>query len=201
MTEPQSDSLDLLLSRHSTDHLQEPAPTGAMLETILSAAMRAPDHGRLRPWRMAVVQGDCRHKLAELIVSSMKRMDPEVPEMKIQKRFSRFSSMPMTIVLGRHLRPDNKIPLEEQEWAVGAAAMNILNALHMTGFGGVWVSGDIIFDPVLASELGFPAPHGLAGFIFVGTPAPDQQALRRADVKDYSAEWTGAPCIFGADRK
>lgn len=50
-------SLDLLLSRFSTDALAEPAPAGDVLEAILSTAMRAPDHGKLRPWRYAIVQG------------------------------------------------------------------------------------------------------------------------------------------------
>lgn len=105
----------------------------------------------------------------------------------------------MIIALGMHLRPENKIPLIEQELAVGAAAMNILNALHATGFGGVWVSGDVAYDPELAAELGFPAPHGLAGFLFVGTPIPDVRAPQRRGVEGYVAEWTGAPVQFGAD--
>ncbi|GBQ10490.1 oxidoreductase [Komagataeibacter rhaeticus DSM 16663] len=192
-------SLDLLLSRFSTDALAEPAPQGAVLDTILSTAMRAPDHGRLRPWRYVIVQGDARPALAGRIVASMKRLDPDVAPAKIEKRQTRFSTMPMIIVLGMHLRPGDKIPLIEQELAVGAAAMNILNALHATGFGGVWVSGDVAYDPELAAELGFPAPHGLAGFLFVGTPRPGARGPTRRAVDDYVAEWTGTPVRFGAD--
>ncbi|KAB8124508.1 nitroreductase [Komagataeibacter medellinensis] len=192
-------SLDLLLSRFSTDALTEPAPQGAVLDAILSTAMRAPDHGKLRPWRYVIVQGAARPVLAGRIVASMKRLDPEAAPAKIEKRQSRFSTMPMIIALGMHLRPENKIPLIEQELAVGAAAMNILNALHVTGFGGVWVSGDVAYDPELAAELGFPAPHGLAGFLFVGTPIPDVRAPQRRGVEGYVAEWTGAPVQFGAD--
>ena len=192
-------SLDLLLSRFSTDALAEPAPAGDVLEAILSTAMRAPDHGKLRPWRYAIVQGDARVKLAERVVASMKRLDPDVAPAKVEKRFSRMSTMPMTIVLGMHLRPENKIPLLEQELAVGAAAMNILNALHATGFGGVWVSGDVAHDPEFAAEMGFPAPHKLAGFLFVGTPTAEAKAPKRRAVDDYVARWTGAPAAFGAD--
>ncbi|MDG6093848.1 nitroreductase [Acetobacter sp. AN02] len=192
--------MDLLLSRASADTLHEPAPSGRILETILSAAMRAPDHGKLRPWRMITVSGDARRDVAERIVASMKRLDPDVPQAKIDKRRHRFSTTPMTIILGRHLRPDNKIPLIEQDLAVGAAAMNILNALHFAGFGGLWVSGEMTCDPVLAAELGFPAPHALAGFIFTGTPEPDRTLPKRRDVTDYVAEWNGKPVSFGADQ-
>ncbi|WP_141260911.1 nitroreductase family protein [Komagataeibacter diospyri] len=192
-------SLDLLLSRFSTDALMEPAPAGDVLHAILSTAMRAPDHGKLRPWRYVLVEGDARPGLAQRVVASMKRLDPNVEPAKIEKRLSRFSTMPLTIVLGMHLCPEHKIPLIEQELAVGAAAMNILNALHATGFGGVWVSGDVAYDPEFAAELGFPAPHKLAGFLFVGTPKPDATAPKRRPVDGYVANWTGSPVHFGAD--
>lgn len=194
-------ALETLLSRASADTLVKPAPKGEELETILSTAMRAPDHGKLRPWRMALVRGDARLALAERVVASMKRLDPNVPEQKIEKRRTRFSTMPLTIVLGMHLRPEDKIPLLEQQLAVGAAAMNILNALHAEGYGGLWVSGDIAYDPELATELGFPPPHALAGFIFVGTPEKDRETPKRRSVAPYVADWTGAPASFEADKQ
>lgn len=191
--------LNHLLSRSSTDMLAEPAPQGAVLEDILATAMRAPDHGRLRPWRYVLVRGAARLRLAELIVAGMKARDPDVPAAKIEKRRTRFSTMPLTIALGMHVRPDDKIPVIEQEMAVAAAAMNILNALHATGFGGVWVTGDMTYDPAVAAALGFTAPHRLAGFLFVGTPDPSRPLPPRRPVADYVAEWHGTPVTFGAD--
>ncbi|MBB2203167.1 nitroreductase family protein [Gluconacetobacter tumulisoli] len=191
--------LDSLLSRSSTDALSDPAPEGSVLEDILSAAMRAPDHGKLRPWRYVLIRGDARPKLAELVVAGMIARDPDVPAAKIDKRRSRFSTMPLTIALGMHIRPDDKIPVVEQEMAVAAAAMNVLDALHATGFGGVWVTGDMAYDPAVASALGFDAPHRLAGFLFVGTPDPARPVPRRWPVVDYVAEWQGSPVSFGAD--
>ncbi|WP_039903535.1 nitroreductase [Acetobacter tropicalis] len=192
--------MEMLLSRASTDHLAEPAPSAAQLSEILAAAMRAPDHGKLRPWRYVVIEGDARPLMAERIVASMQRMDAEVPEAKITKRRQRFSTMPMILALGMHLQPDHKIPLWEQEMAVAAAAMNVLNALHATGFGCVWVSGDVVDDPVLAAEIGLPAPHKLAGFLFVGTPSGKPASPRRPDPADFTAYWTGAPVTFAADK-
>ncbi|GBR04969.1 nitroreductase [Gluconacetobacter liquefaciens] len=193
--------LDSLLSRFSTDALSDPAPEGSVLEDILSTAMRAPDHGRLRPWRYVLIRGEARPKLAELVVAGMLARDPDVPAAKIEKRRKRFSTMPLTIALGMHLRPEDKIPLIEQEMAVAAAAMNILNALHATGFGGVWVTGDMAVDPALASALGFDAPHRLAGFLFVGTPDPNRAVPSRRPVEGYVAEWHGAPVTFAADKE
>ena len=53
-------ALDLLLSRQSIGLLAEPAPQGADLDLILDAGLRAPDHGRLRPWRFVLIRGDAR---------------------------------------------------------------------------------------------------------------------------------------------
>ncbi|OUI96155.1 oxidoreductase [Acetobacter indonesiensis] len=192
--------MDMLLSRASTDHLAEPAPNAAQLSDILAAAMRAPDHGKLRPWRYVVIEGDARPQMAERIVASMQRLDADAPEFKIEKRRNRFSTMPLILALGMHLRPENKIPLWEQEMAVAAATMNVLNALHATGFGGIWVSGDVVEDPVLAAEIGFPAPHKLAGFLFIGTPTNTPAAPRRPDPAAFTARWTGQPVTFAADK-
>lgn len=192
--------MDMLLSRASTDRLKDPAPSPSQLTQILSTAMRAPDHGRLQPWRYVVIEGDDRPALAERIVASMARVEPEAPTAKIEKRRSRFSTMPMIIALGMHLRPEHKIPLWEQEMCVAAGAMNILNALHATGFGGVWVSGALVDDAVLAADLGLAAPARLVGFLFVGTPDGPLHTPKRADPELFTARWHGHPVTFGADK-
>ncbi|WP_230975516.1 nitroreductase family protein [Acetobacter garciniae] len=192
--------MDVLLSRASTDRLADPAPSAAQLEQILAAALRAPDHGRLRPWRYIVIEGEARPLFAQKVVDSMLRLDPQTPEFNLTKRRTRFATMPMTIALGMHLRVGHKIPLWEQEMAVAAGAMNILNALHALGFGGIWVSGPVTQDPVLATELGLAAPHRLAGFIFVGTPDNPHPAPARPDPAAFSARWQGAPVTFSADK-
>ncbi len=45
-------AIDTLLNRNSHARLVDPGPDAAELNTILQAALRAPDHGRLRPWRL-----------------------------------------------------------------------------------------------------------------------------------------------------
>ena len=196
MTSP----MDVLLSRASTDRLKDPAPASAQLEQILATALRAPDHGRLQPWRYVIVQGAARSILAEKVVASTLRVAPQTPQFNLDKRRQRMATMPMTIVLGMHLRPEHKIPLWEQEMSVGAGVMNILNALYAEGFGGIWVSGPITEDPVLAAEFGFEAPHRLAGFLFVGTPDAPLPAPSRPDPAGFMAMWDGTPAVFAQDR-
>ncbi|GBQ14829.1 nitroreductase family protein [Swaminathania salitolerans] len=193
-------ALDVLLSRASTDHLVAPAPDKAQIARILSAGIRAPDHGKIRPWRYVVIKGKHRAAFAELVVRAMIAADPEVPEKKIQKRRERFSEMPMIIALVMALRPEGKIPLDEQKLSVGAGAMNVLNALHAEGFGGFWVSSDFAGEEVFRAGLGLEGAQTLAGFLFVGTPEKPVTGSKRPDIEDYMAIWKGEPVAFGADR-
>ncbi|WP_264815329.1 nitroreductase family protein, partial [Acidomonas methanolica] len=197
---PHSPTLSFLLSRVSCDALAEPAPDKHQIAAILSAGLRAPDHGKLRPWRYVVIKGKRRAQFAELVVRAMRAVEPDISEKKIEKRFHRFSEMPMTVVLGMHLEESGKIPVSEQEASVAAGAMNVLNALHAEGFGGMWVSGDYMNEPEFRSALGLGDSDRIAGFIFVGTPTKTPHMPRRPEIEDYMAFWTGEPVSFRADK-
>ena len=45
-----------------------PLPSRAELETILQAALRVPDHGKLEPWRLVVLSGKALAALGEIAV-------------------------------------------------------------------------------------------------------------------------------------
>ena len=195
-----SPALDVLLSRASTDHLSAPAPDKEQIARILSAGLRAPDHGKIRPWRYIVIKGKHRAEFAEQVVKAMGALDPDVPQKKIEKRRQRFSEMPMIVALVMALEPDGKIPVLEQELSVGAATMNVLNALHAEGFGGFWVSSDFADQPCFREALGLTGTQSLAGFLFVGTPDKPVHGAKRPDIADYMAVWKGEPVSFGADK-
>ena len=62
--------------------------------------------------------------------------------------------------------------------SAGAAAMNMLNAIHMLGYGGIWVTGANTYDPRVNAALGFQSPSRLVGFLAVGTPKTTTLAER-----------------------
>lgn len=191
---------DLLLDRASTDRLVEPAPSGEMLALVLSAALRAPDHGRMRPWRFVTISGKNRAGFADLLVEAMQRTDPDVSAAKLEKRRDRYREVPMTIVLGMTLQDGAKIPVHEQVMAAAAGYMNVLNALHAEGFGAIWVSGVFQNDPEFRRALGFSENQKIAGFLQVGMPSGERGHGKRPDISNYFAEWGGSPAIFGADQ-
>src|SRR5437016_11757486 len=56
------DAVELLLTRYSALKLGEPAPSAQAVQAMLESAARAPDHGRLQPWRLILIEG--RHASA-----------------------------------------------------------------------------------------------------------------------------------------
>jgi nitroreductase len=62
--------LDHLLTRSSAPiaELKAPAPSDAEIETILTAAARVPDHGRLVPWRFILYRGEAREQIGEKLL-------------------------------------------------------------------------------------------------------------------------------------
>ena len=66
-------SLDALLQRRSAKTLTAPAPDVGALELILASAAAAPDHGRLRPWRFIVIEGDSLGRFGDLLAAHLRR--------------------------------------------------------------------------------------------------------------------------------
>ena len=187
--------LEALLSRISVSALVEPAPCGDTLELILQAGLRAPDHGRLAPWRYVLVRGAARARLADVIEAALRARDPQATAPMIEKQRGKFLRAPLVIALGAHIRPDHKVPASEQMLSVGAGAMNLLNAIHALGFGAIWVTGANAYDPAVAASLGMHPPDSLAGFLFVGTPAEKQRFASRPDLTDHVVEWSGPGAV------
>lgn len=187
--EPRLLALDQLLSRRSVGPLQEPAPAGADLDLILDAALRAPDHGRLRPWRFVVIRGEARLAFGEKLGEAAAVRDPANASALAERYRAWVRRTPMLIGVGAVVKPGN-IPEIEQLLAAGAAAMNMLNALHMLGYGGMWVTGPNTYDPAVNTLLGFEAPSRLVGFLTVGTPAPSTAPIpARPERAAHVAEW------------
>jgi nitroreductase len=173
--------LDVLLSRQSHWPLTEPGPANAELDLIVDAALRAPDHGNLRPWRFVTIRGEARGALGDLLVDLACARAPGEPCSAHAHRRQKAFAAPLVIALGAALSVHPKVPEVEQLLAAGAAAMNMLNAIHALGYGGFWATGPDSYDARLHDALGFAPNERLLGFLFVGTPKnPAQPPVRPA---------------------
>ncbi|HET6223906.1 MAG TPA: nitroreductase [Dongiaceae bacterium] len=185
-------TLEQLLSRVSVHPqlLGAPAPTAAHLDAILDAALRAPDHGRLRPWRFLLIRGVARARRGEVFAAALAARDPGATEPMLQRECARPLSAPLVIAIAAEIRADHPVPEIEQLLSTGAAAMNMLNAIHALGYGGMWVTGANAYDPNVRAALGLNAAGRLVGFLYVGTPVAAQAVPKRPDRMRHVVEWT-----------
>jgi len=164
-------ALDELLARRSVPAqcLTAPGPDESQISRALDAAMRAPDHGRMQPWRFKLIRGAARTRFAEILVAAALAHDPATPQRQLDKIRSRPQHAPLVIAVSARVRDNPKVPEVEQLLAVGAAAMNLLNAFHMQGFGAVLLTGPSVYDPAVVRALGYSSDERLIGFMYVGT--------------------------------
>ncbi|MEL6425249.1 MAG: nitroreductase [Pseudomonadota bacterium] len=162
--------LEFLLTRRSrpAKTLTGPGPDHATLETLLQAAARSPDHGKLEPWRFLVLQGAALTRLAEATRERGRALGKD-PDM-LEKDVSGFVRSPAVIAVVASPKPSEKIPEVEQTLSAGAVCLALLNAALASGWGANWLSSWMAYDPeFLTGPLGLDAGEFVAGFIHIGT--------------------------------
>jgi nitroreductase len=183
---------DALNTRQSAKTYGDTAPSREQLEHILQAAVRAPDHGRLRPWRFMIIEGDQRRKFGEMLAASAKRRVPALSEGDLQRERDKAMRAPMIIVTACRVVPGTKVPAIEQILAAGAATQNILLALHALGFAAAWKTGEAAYDTEVKKALGFAADDHLVGFVYTGGGAGASVAPGKpASLPDAMLEFPG----------
>ncbi|MFM7707459.1 MAG: nitroreductase [Gammaproteobacteria bacterium] len=157
-------------ARRSTKKFSDLPPTRAQLESLLRAAVCAPDHGRLAPWRFAVLQGPSRAVFADALAAALRGRMPEVAADAVEREREKAFRSPVLIVVSAHAEPHPKVPEVEQWVAVGAAIQNLWLAAVEMGLGLAWKTGNPAYDPVVKEALGVPEGDAIIGFLHVGTP-------------------------------
>jgi len=188
-------ALQSLRSRRSVPALLlgEPGPAGDEIDAALEAAVHAPDHGALRPWRFVLIrESAARARLAELFATRMLERDPGIPPGKVDKARSMPRTAPLVIAVAAHVLSAHKVPELEQLLSTGAAVMNLLNAFHAQGYGAIWLTGANGYDRQIGAQLGFGPEERSLGFIYVGTV---QGTLREGPARParsaVAREWAG----------
>lgn len=163
----------------------EPGPSREQLETILKSGARAPDHGKLFPWRFIVFAGEGRAR-AGTVLAEIKQAEGERPK-QVEEERGRFLRAPVVIGVVSAAREQIKIPVWEQELSAGAACQNILIAAHAMGFVANWVTEWYAYHPQVKEKFGLKPGERIAGFIYIGSPTvalderprPDMDAIVR----------------------
>jgi nitroreductase len=182
-------AIDALLSRRSARALIEPGPDEGALELILASAARAPDHGRLRPWRFVVVRGEARARFGEALAACLARTHPQVGAEALQRERQKAYRGPLIVVVAARCDPSiRKVPVIEQTLAAGAAAHAMMLAAHALGFDAMWKTGDAAYDAHVKVALGLDASDSIVAFLYFGTEAAERAADSRSRWRDRVSE-------------
>lgn len=183
MPAPNPAALDLILTRSSRPArmLTLPVPDRAQIETLLTAAARVPDHGKLVPWRFIVLGRGALDRLAALVPERGAALGVE-PE-KIAKSVAQYRDADLAVIVVGCPRGEERIPAREQELSAGAACMNLVLAANAQGWGVNWLTGWPVYDAGFRADgLGLAPGEWVAGVIHIGTAAGDVPDRPRPDI-------------------
>ncbi len=186
MPETNPKALEFLLSRRSrpAKTLKGPVPDRETLRTILTAAARSPDHGKLEPWRFIVLGPKALGRLADLAEERAPALGVDTD--KVEKGVRQFSDADLAIAVVSSPKPSPTIPRIEQTYSAGAVCLALLNAALASGWGANWLTGWASYDREFMERGLDLEPHeSIAGFIHLGTetatppdrPRPDLDAI------------------------
>ena len=163
---------DTIETRSSAGRLTEPGPSRDDLERLLKAAARAPDHGRLKPWRFIVLNGPDRTPFAKAAAAAKRLRVPTMTDEQVASEQQKIERSP-TIVLAACVvdRAKTKIPEIEQVIAVGAAVENLFLAAHALGYGVMWKTGAAAYDPAVKAAVGLRPDDHIVAILHLGTPS------------------------------
>lgn len=182
-------ALSALHNRVSMPRLTGPAPTAEQQEAMFRAALRAPDHAWLRPWRFLVLEGADLERLGELFhAAALARCgDPSAEEVQRARKLPLRAPMIIVAICSPKVHP--KVPAQEQEMSCAVAVGNMLLAAHALGLGAVWRTGDPARDPVIREGLGLSAEESIVAFLYVGQPLGEPKPVPVPDSRDFFQRW------------
>lgn len=158
-----------------------PVPSRDEVESIVSTALRVPDHGKLEPWRLVVVDQAAMKRLADLADARAKELNAD--EEKTAKARGQFDLGQLAIVVISSPKSAEKVPVSEQILSAGALCMNLLHAATAAGWGACWLSGWPSHDAVFrARAFGCTETETVAGIIHIATPTVFPPDRPRPDV-------------------
>lgn len=189
--------LDFLKTRRSTATtlLTGPGPTPAQLQDILTIGLRVPDHGKLEPWRLIVVQGAARQVLGKRLAEDFYTEKNTLTEQQ-QEKLSKIitysvTDVPLMIyVVSSFNEKATNIPRDEQLLSAGAVCMNIILAANAMGYGTNWISGWLAYSQRAKKTIGIRQNEQIAGVIFIGTGSNQLADRKRPNLQEKVHYWS-----------
>ena len=184
------EALDALLNRVSAPRLLDPAPSAEQREVLFAAALRAPDHGQLRPYRFLTVEGEARNQLGEILAEAVQKQGGEVTQAALDKARAMPLRAPLVVVVVARLQDHFKVPKSEQLITAGCAAHAIELAAYAQGIGAVWRTGELSYNTHVAEGLGLTNGEEVVAFLYLGTPQNELRDAPKVSSAEFVKAWS-----------
>lgn len=169
-TAPATPVFDALLARRSAKAADMTGgPTQDQLERILFAGTRAPDHGRLAPYRFIVIADSARQKFADVLAAAARQSEPKISDAEVERAAAKAFEGPCVVALIGRIDPAHpKIPASDQWLAVGCVLENLLLAAGEMGFAVAVRSGRALETAAVKTAFGLSDIEHLTAFLVIG---------------------------------
>ncbi len=184
------EALEDILTRHSVAKVKPEPVSRELIEKLLRAAVQAPNHYRVRPWRFVVLTGKSRGALGEVMARALKKKNPDLPDAGMELERAKPIRAPVLIAVGVDKPGDPRVLEIENICATAAAVENLLLAANAEGLGAMWRTGPAARDPEVKKFLGLAPNQELISFIYIGYPDLEVPIVERPSFEDRTV-WMG----------
>ena len=181
-----------VLARRSASgkHLVAPAPGADVMEKILFAASRAPDHGRLVPFRFVRIAPTQRGRLADILADGATQTDPGLAAPEIERVREKAQEGPLAVMMIARIDTAHpKIPVSDQWLAAGCALENILLATGDLGFAAAVKSGKHFDAPAVRAAFALAPIEQAVALIVLGTATEFPPPKPKPAVSEIVSDW------------
>ncbi len=180
-------AIEALTQRNSIAALTGPDITTEQLDVMIQAALRAADHGWLKPSRFIAVRGEQQNKLGQVFLETKEGWQ-EMSEDQQYKLLNSPTRAPLLLISICTIKDHPKIPAIEQLHSTAASTQNIINAAWALGLGAMWRTGSPAHNKKVAQALGLAENDHIVGFIYVGHRNQQPKPLPKLNTADFLTE-------------
>lgn len=182
------ETVHAIITRRSIGKTNGVRPRRDQIETLLDAAVAAPNHHLTEPWRFVVLSGGALEQFGNAWVAGARREGKDPAGLKEK-------ALRAPVVIAVIERPKSHLPriIEvEEHHAVGAAMQNMLLAAHDMGLAAMLRTGPAAHIKEVHDFLGLGDGEFVAGYIYVGYPADARHPkIPRKTPAAAVTEWRG----------
>jgi nitroreductase len=170
----------------------EQQPPKELIEKMLDAARRAPNHFNTEPWHFTVLTGEGRNKLGKvygtLNQQKLENPDQAALDTAMKKGIAKAKRSPVVIVISIEPSDQPKVKKVEEIAATACAVENMWLTAHALGLGAIWRTGDPSYTDLMKQSFGVSEGGLVLGYLYVGYPEPGltPKAPKRKSVDEIS---------------